>query len=547
MKRWWFASCLMMLCLMLGACDSQEKTNSGTKADKATKATGSRGEVVTSREDLESATVRIEAKGTILDAATGQQFTGDWGGSGFIIDPSGIAVTNNHVVTGAALLQVYVAREDKPFNAKVLGVSECSDLAVIDIEGEGYPYFEWHDGAINTGIDVYAAGFPLGDPEFTLTRGIVSKAEANGETPWASVDSVLEHDATINPGNSGGPLVGNNGKVVGVNYAGISETNQNYAIKSEKALQVIEQLRQGQNVDSIGVNGEAVLSDDETNSGIWGSSVKDSGIWVSSVKAGAPADEAGVRAGDIIRELEGLDLATDGTMADYCDVLRSREPSDTMNLEVFRSETGEVLEGQLNGRNLELATSLTPGAEEEATGVSEGGTYSGYTAITDDTGDLKMSVPTEWNAVNGTGWEFDRETVGPALSASADLDAYKNKKTWGEPGVFFGASSSLVQSHSVDRMLDDHDYAQACEKDARYDYQDPPYTGKYDLWVNCGEKGSSFLVLAAVPENQEFIAVVQLVIVSDADVEAANQILSTFEVVGPQPEGVQQMRHRGHG
>jgi hypothetical protein len=104
----------------------------------------------------------------------------------------------------------------------VLGVSECSDLAVIDIEGEGYPYFEWHDGAINTGIDVYAAGFTFSDPEFTLTRGIVSKAEANGETPWASVDAVLEHDATINPGNSGGPLVGNNSKVVGVNYAGIS-------------------------------------------------------------------------------------------------------------------------------------------------------------------------------------------------------------------------------------------------------------------------------------------------------------------------------------
>jgi serine protease Do len=531
MKRWWFASCLMMLCLMLGACDSQEKTNSGTKADKATKATGSRGEVVTSREDLESATVRIEAKGTFLDAGTGQQITDDWGGSGFIIDPSGIAVTNNHVVTGAAFLRVYIAGEDKPFNAKVLGVSECSDLAVIDFEGEGYPYFEWHDGAINTGIDVYAAGFPFGDPEFTLTRGIVSKDDANGETPWASVDSVLEHDAPINPGNSGGPLVGNNSKVVGVNYASISETYQNYAIKSEKALQVIEQLRQRQNVDSIGVNGEAYLSDDETISG----------IWVSSVKAGAPADEAGVRAGDIITKLEGLDLATDGTMADYCDVLRSREPSDTMNLEVRRSETGEVLEGQLNGRNLELATSLTPGAEEELAGSSEGGTYSGYTAITDDTGDLKMSVPTEWKAVNGTVWAFKGETVGPALSASADLDAYDD--TWREPGVFFGASSSLVQSYSVDRMLDDNNYGAVCEKAARYDYHVPPYTGKYDLWVNCGEARSSFLVLAAVPENQEFIAVVQIV---DADVEAANQILSTLEVVDQPPE-VKQTRHRGHG
>ncbi len=86
-----------------------------------------------------------------------------------------------------------------------MGVSECSDLAVIDIEGDGYPYLEWFDGQVAPGLDVYAAGFPLGDPEFTLTRGIISKERADGETDWASVDWVVEHDATINPGNSGGP------------------------------------------------------------------------------------------------------------------------------------------------------------------------------------------------------------------------------------------------------------------------------------------------------------------------------------------------------
>src|SRR5215216_2462912 len=185
-------TCLLMLCLILGACDSQDNANSATKAgdnaNSATKAGGSSGEVVTSRQDIESATVQIEAKGSFLDVETGQQVTGGWWGSGFIIDPSGIAVTNNHVVTGAAFLQVYIAGEDKPLNAKVLGVSECSDLAVIDIEGEGYPYFEWHKGATSVGTGVYAAGFPLADPEFTLTRGIISKAQAGVESEWASVD-----------------------------------------------------------------------------------------------------------------------------------------------------------------------------------------------------------------------------------------------------------------------------------------------------------------------------------------------------------------------
>jgi serine protease Do len=66
-----------------------------------------------------------------------------------------------------------------------LGVSECSDLALIDIEGDGFPYLDWHEGAINVGFEVYAAGFPLAEPQFTLTRGIVSKEEAGGETYWA--------------------------------------------------------------------------------------------------------------------------------------------------------------------------------------------------------------------------------------------------------------------------------------------------------------------------------------------------------------------------
>jgi hypothetical protein len=89
-------------------------------------------------------------------------------GSGFIIDEAGVAVTNNHVVTGAAFLQVWVGGESEARNARVLGVSECSDLAVIDIEGEGYPYLESFDGPVSTGTTVFAAGFPLGDPEFTL-------------------------------------------------------------------------------------------------------------------------------------------------------------------------------------------------------------------------------------------------------------------------------------------------------------------------------------------------------------------------------------------
>ncbi len=97
------------------------------------------GEAVSSLDGVQSATIQIEAQGTFIDPEVGQVSNAAGRGSGFIIDPSGIAVTNNHVVTGAALLKVYVAGESQARNATILGVSECSDLAVIDIEGDGYP------------------------------------------------------------------------------------------------------------------------------------------------------------------------------------------------------------------------------------------------------------------------------------------------------------------------------------------------------------------------------------------------------------------------
>lgn len=475
---------------------------------------------VSDRADIEGAAVQIVARGSFVDPEVGQVLNAAGSGSGFIIDPSGMAVTNNHVVTGSALLEVYVGGEDEPRNAKVLGVSECSDLAVIDIDGEGYPFFEWRKGEIDAGLDVYAAGFPLGDPEFTLTRGIVSKAEASGESVWASVDSVIEHDANINPGNSGGPLLDDKNRVVGVNYASDPEANQHFAITPGEGLEIISELSDGQDVTSIGINGQAVLSEDETLSG----------IWVSSVESGSPADEAGVRGGDILTKLEGLVLATDGTMSDYCDVLRSRDRKDTMNIEVLRFETGEVLEGQLNGRKLKTSTTLAPEVTEEVPEESAAEGYSGFTTVTDNSESLKMEVPNEWTDINGNNWEFEGEAVGPGLNASADLQAYND--TWEEPGAFLGASVSLAQSYTVDQMLDAFDYSRDCEKEGRFDYADELYSGKYDFWKNCGPENTSFVILSTMPDDQSYITMIQILIKSEADLEAMERILTTFEVTG---------------
>ena len=324
-----------------GSAPTQEPAKPATQAptNLPDKQSGS----INSVDGVKDATIQIEAQGTFVDPQFGLQLNSAGRGSGFIIDPSGIAVTNNHVVAGAALVKVWVGGEANPRNAKVLGLSECSDLAVIQIEeGNNFPALNWYQDEVKPGLEVYAAGFPLGEPEYNLTKGIISKSNANGDTDWASVKHVLGHDATINPGNSGGPLVTANGEVVGVNYSGRQDANQYFAICSDIAVPVIEQLKTGKDIDSIGVNGTAVRSDDGSLSG----------IWVASVKSGSPADKAGLKPGDIINQLEGLVLATDGTMKDYCDVIRSHSPTDTMSLSVIRYDTGELLEGQLNGREL---------------------------------------------------------------------------------------------------------------------------------------------------------------------------------------------------
>jgi serine protease Do len=490
--------------------------------------------LVTKLSDLKSATIQIEAEGTFIDPQFGYMANAAGRGSGFIIDPSGIAITNNHVVTGAAKLTVWVGGDTtKEYNAKILGVSECSDLAVIDIEGDGFPYLAWHDGTANVGLEVYAAGYPLGDPEFTLTKGIVSKEKAGGETSWASVDSVIEHTATINPGNSGGPLVDADAKVVGVNYAGSSSTSQYFAIDRGTALSVIDQLRTGKNVDSIGINGEAVASEDGSITG----------IWVSSVKSGSPADKTGIQAGDIVTSLENLYLATDGTFKDYCDVLRTHSPDDTLAVQVLRWESSEVLDGQLNGRTLAVSyqgSSSTPTGEQGATPEAGASTpvnctpssVAGYNTCIDDSANIQVDIPDTWIDINGSNWMFDEQNIGVAISAAPSLSDFENY--YDAEGVFFGASDTFAQIGGYVEFLDYYTdaYRGDCTLDGRFDYNDGLYKGKYDQYSNCGGIGGyDAYVLCAVDINNPTSKIILIEVQSNpGDLDTVNQIMQSFYV-----------------
>ena len=541
MKRILIPSVLLILALITTACTPSATMEtstlpsepsitpslepSNTPSPEPTKPLG----LVDSLDGVQDATIQIVAEGTFVDSQLGTLYNSAGSGSGFFIDPSGIAVTNNHVVTGAALLQVWVAGEEKPRNARILGVSECWDLAVIDVEGEGYSYLDWYTGEIKPGMDVYTAGFPLGDPEYTLTKGIISKANANGETSWASLDAVIEHDARIRGGNSGGPLVTSDGKVVGINFAGIESTDQNFAILGSRAQPVIERLSEGQDVESIGINGQAVITEDGSLSG----------IWVSSVKSGSPADKTGIQAGDILTSMEGLLLATDGTMADYCDILRTHNPDDTIAIEVLRYASEEYLEGQLNGRELETSFSFAEELGGEVEG-EEGETvtnYDEYVLVQDDYGAIQVSVPAAWSEIDGSAWVDSGDIIGASITAAASLDNFN--AYYSEPGVFFGATDDIAELGGYIQLLDVYrDWAREddCTFEYREDYEDPAFEGAFDVFSNCLDSEGVLVILSAKPHSSTSpLVLVMVQIMSDADLDALDEILNTFDVIGPLP------------
>lgn len=488
--------------------------------------------LVTSLDDVKSATIQIEAQGTFVDPQVGLVVNSAGRGSGFIIDPSGIAITNNHVVTGAALLKIWVGgNKDKVYNARVLGASECSDLAVIKIEGRDFPYLQWYDGTPKVGLEVYAAGYPLGDPEFTLTKGIISKASADGKTSWASVESVLEHTALINPGNSGGPLVDSNGKVVGINYAS-NQRNQYFAIARAEADAVLNQLKDGVDVTSIGVNGEVVMTEDKTLSG----------VWVSSVKSGSAADKSGVKAGDIITQMEGLVLGTDGTMSDYCQILRSHQSSDTLSLTVLRWASKDVLEGQLNGRELKVTTtySNTDQSSGDQSTTQQNGQTTGTITVADNSNVITMDIPSDWE-YDGSAWK-NTWTIGSSsydftaqtLTASPNVDAYNNG--WDTEGIFIATSKDWGNIGGYANLLEgvSHFYSE-CRPNGSRKYSGGVFEGMLQMYANCGSSKTNALVMAVRPVDnpQSYLVLIELKYANDQELNDVDTILGTANINQP--------------
>ena len=290
-------------------------------------------------DDPSTAVVRIEAEGTFEDAWEGLPFSSSGSGSGFLISPDGEILTNAHVVLGASLMRVFVPGSIDARAGRVISVDECSDLALIKIEGGNFPYLALATGDPAVRDPVLALGYAHGRPTLATTPGSVLDIRADGTSGWAALGHTIQHTAELHPGNSGGPLLAANNTVVGVNYSADDEGGA-WAVPISIVNELLPQLRAGSSTAFVtGINGQAFTS---FVSGV-------TGVFASSVASGSAADKAGVLPGDLVMKLERLPLAQDGTVKKYCDVLRSHAQSAVLAVQVYRRTDHVLLAGQLNG------------------------------------------------------------------------------------------------------------------------------------------------------------------------------------------------------
>ncbi len=251
-------------------------------------------------------------------------------GSGFIVSNDGFLLTNHHVVDGAD--EIYVTLTDKrELKAKLIGSDKRTDVAVVKIEGTGFPTLKFGDpNRLRVGEWVVAIGSPFG-LENTVTAGIVSaKGRDTGDfLPF------IQTDVAVNPGNSGGPLINMLGEVVGINSQIYSRTGGfqgiSFAIPIDEAQRVSDQLRNGGRVvrGRIGVGIAEVTKDVAEPLGL----PRAAGALVRNVEAGGPADKAGVEVGDIIQKFDGRTIEKS---SDLPRIVGNTKPGSRSSLAVWR-------------------------------------------------------------------------------------------------------------------------------------------------------------------------------------------------------------------
>lgn len=327
-------------------------------------------------------------------------------GSGFVIDAEGYVLTNHHVVDGAESI-IVTFPDKREFKAKVIGSDQRTDVALVKIEGKGFPTLRIGDVTkTKVGQWVVAIGSPFG-LESSVTAGIISaKGRDTGEyLPF------IQTDVAVNPGNSGGPLLNLDGDVIGINSQIYSRTGGfmgiSFAIPIDEAMRVAKQLRETGKVSRgrIGVGIGEVDKDVAKALGL----ANAQGALVGSVTKDSPADKAGVIAGDIITRFDGKKV---DKASDLPRIVGDTKPGSKVTITVWRKGSEKTLPITVAEFETDTAkAAATPKKPEPAEADRLG---------------LSVTDPTdaERKALNATGGVVVRAVQGAAAAAginSGDL------------------------------------------------------------------------------------------------------------------------------
>jgi len=269
------------------------------------------------------------------------------GGSGFIVSPDGYVLTSQHVVSDPEAEYVVITDPQRKFPAKVLGRDPINDIAILKIEGEGFPYLELGDSdQIEPGESVIAVGNPLGEFHDTISAGIVSglsrfvTAYSGLSQEMAHLKGLIQTDAAINPGNSGGPLVNMDGKVIGINAA-MMENAQNlgFAIPINYAKKDLEEVKQYGKIKRpfLGVKylilNQEIARQNRLPVG-YGALIIRERFGEEAIVKDSAADKAGVKEFDILLEINGEKITEKNPLAN---ILQKLGTSNEIEMKILRN------------------------------------------------------------------------------------------------------------------------------------------------------------------------------------------------------------------
>ena len=283
-------------------------------------------------------------------------------GSGFIISPDGLILTNHHVVDGADEIKVHLT-DDREFNAKVIGSDAKTDVAVIKIDGKDLPCVKLGNSKdVKVGEWVAAIGAPFG-LENTVTSGIVSAKSRN--LPSDQFVPFIQTDAAVNPGNSGGPLFNMKGEVIGINSQIFSTSGGfmglSFAVPIDLALQIKDELvKHGKvNRGRLGVMIQTMSPELAKSFGL----EKNKGALIAQIQKDSAAEQAGLQEGDIVILFDGKGI---DNAADLSRAVASARPDTEHNVKVLREGKEAEVKVKLDAA---ADTSVAKGkAAEEARG-----------------------------------------------------------------------------------------------------------------------------------------------------------------------------------